>query len=59
MSWETNTLYRLNSGDSVGMYVYHTYGSTVGAVGDAQGHETWFTGYRISAFIRINNGINT
>jgi hypothetical protein len=49
MSAETNTLYRLNSGDSVGMYVYHTYGSTVGAVGSATGHETWFAGYRISA----------
>lgn len=49
MSAETNTLYRLNSGDSLGMYVYHDYGSTVGAVGSAQGHETWFSGYRISA----------
>lgn len=49
MSAETNTLYRLNSGDSLGMYVFHDYGSTVGAVGSAQGHETWFSGYRISA----------
>lgn len=49
MSAETNTLYRLNSGDSLGMYVFHDYGSTVGAVGSTQGHETWFAGYRISA----------
>ena len=49
MTVETNTIYRLNAGDTIGMYVYHTYGSTVGALGSAQGHESWFAGYRISA----------
>tara|TARA_B100000073_G_scaffold342776_1_gene346417 strand:- start:604 stop:1128 length:525 start_codon:yes stop_codon:yes gene_type:complete len=49
MSAETNTIYRLNAGDTLGMFVYHDYGSNVGVLGNTQGHESWFAGYRISA----------
>ena len=46
---EVNFLYRASSGDSLGLYVYHDYGSAIGILGSTSGHETWFSGYRISA----------
>ena len=46
---EVNLLYRASASDSLGLYVYHDYGSDIGVVGSTQGHESWFEGYRISA----------
>ena len=49
MSVETNTIHRLSDGDILKMWVYHDYGSNVGVLGSTQGHESWFSGYRITA----------
>ena len=46
---EVNFLYRVASGASLGMFVYHAYGSDIGVIGSTSGHESWFEGYRISA----------
>ncbi len=46
---KVNFLYRVTAGMSLGMYVYHDYGSDIGIKGSTSGHESWFEGYRISA----------
>ena len=43
---ECNILYRLSTSDSLGMFVFHEYGSDAEVSGG--GHESWFMGYRIS-----------
>ena len=45
---EVNFLHRAAAGASLGLYVYHDYGSAIGILGSTSGHETWFSGYRIS-----------